>query len=180
MGYDTHSDNTEVLTDEKKETAAGSWTRANAFFENHGITVKHVITDNGPYYRSGAFATILGETITHAFTRPYRPQTNGKVEQFNRTSPRNGPTPKHTTPTKPGRDLPSPGPWLQSPQNPNRHRRQVTYRTRSQRPKELHLDHIVWQASRKPFHVSAIPGKCPETKIDREPEGRDNHIDHRK
>src|SRR5699024_524367 len=36
-------------------------------------------------YRSKAFATALGEQVTHKRTRPYRPQTNGKVERFNRT-----------------------------------------------------------------------------------------------
>jgi transposase InsO family protein len=75
----------EILTDEKKETAAGFWIRANAFFESHGITVRRVITDNGSCYRSRVFTAALGETITHKFTRPYRPQTNGKVERFNRT-----------------------------------------------------------------------------------------------
>lgn len=75
----------EILGDEKKDTAAGFWTRANAFFQDHGITVKRVLTDNGSCYRSGAFTEALGDDITHKFTRPYRPQTNGKVERFNRT-----------------------------------------------------------------------------------------------
>jgi transposase InsO family protein len=74
----------EILTDEKKETAAGFWLRANAFFEAAGITVEAVMTDNGPCYRSHDFAAALGG-IRHLWTRPYRPQTNGKVERFNRT-----------------------------------------------------------------------------------------------
>ena len=74
----------EILTDERKETAAGFWTRANAYFTAAGITVKRVLTDNGSCYRSRAFAEALGE-VTHKRTRPYRPQTNGKVERFNRT-----------------------------------------------------------------------------------------------
>lgn len=75
----------ELLTDERKETAAGFWTRANAFFASVGIQVKRVLTDNGPCYRSRLFAQTLGQDITHKRTRPYRPQTNGKVERFNRT-----------------------------------------------------------------------------------------------
>jgi transposase InsO family protein len=46
--------------------------------------VVRVLTDNGPCYRSKAFAEALGD-IVHKRTRPYRPQTNGKVERFNRT-----------------------------------------------------------------------------------------------
>ena len=75
----------EILTDEKKETAAEFWQRANAFFADHDITVLRVITDNGSCYRSKAFDEALGPGIKHKFTRPYRPQTNGKVERFNRT-----------------------------------------------------------------------------------------------
>lgn len=74
----------EILTDEKKETAAGFWARANAFFESVGITVTAVMTDNGSCYRSRTFAAALGP-VKHIWTRPYRPQTNGKVERFNRT-----------------------------------------------------------------------------------------------
>ena len=74
----------EILTDERKETAAGFWTRAAAFFAGHGVTVRRVLTDNGSCYRSHAFRDALGEVV-HKRTRPYRPQTNGKVERFNRT-----------------------------------------------------------------------------------------------
>ena len=76
----------ELLTDERKETAAEFWKRANAYFNSVGITVARVLTDNGSCYRSRLFAETLGETITHKRTRPYRPQTNGKVERFNRTA----------------------------------------------------------------------------------------------
>jgi transposase InsO family protein len=84
---DDHSrlDYSELLDDEKKETAAAFWQRANAYFNSVGITVKRVLTDNGPCYRSKHFAQALGEDIEHKRTRPYRPQTNGKVERFNRT-----------------------------------------------------------------------------------------------
>lgn len=68
----------EILTDEKKETAAGFWQRAHAFFTAHDIVVRRVLTDNGSCYRSNVFAAALGPII-HKRTRPYRPQTNGKV-----------------------------------------------------------------------------------------------------
>lgn len=76
---------TESLPDEQKQTAAAFWARAHTFFTANGITVKQVLTDNGACYRSHAFADALGTTITHRRTRPYRPQTNGKAERFNRT-----------------------------------------------------------------------------------------------
>ena len=75
----------EILSDERKETAAAFWKRAQQFFARHGITVKAVPTDNGACYRSRLWAKTLGTRIKHRRTRPYRPQTNGKVERFNRT-----------------------------------------------------------------------------------------------
>ena len=74
----------ELLADEGKDTAADFWRRANAWFTDCGITVRKVLTDNGNCYRSHVFRDALGD-IGHRRTRPYRPQTNGKVERFHRT-----------------------------------------------------------------------------------------------
>jgi transposase InsO family protein len=76
----------EIHDDEKACTAAAFWRRARAFFSDHGITVRAVLTDNGPCYRSSDWLQeVAGGGATPRFTRPYRPQTNGKVERFNRT-----------------------------------------------------------------------------------------------
>jgi transposase InsO family protein len=75
----------EILADERKETVVAFWTRAQAWFTASGITVERVLTDNGSAYRSKLFAKTLGTAIKHKRTRPYRPQTNGKAERFNRT-----------------------------------------------------------------------------------------------
>ena len=75
----------EILSDERQETAAQFWQRASAHFQGYGITIQRVLTDNGSCYRSKVFNITLGAGIKHKYTRPYRPQTNGKVERFNRT-----------------------------------------------------------------------------------------------
>ena len=76
----------EILSDERKETASAFMTRAFAFFADRGVTVERVLTDNGSCYRSREFAHTLDTAgVSHRFTRPYRPQTNGKVERFNLT-----------------------------------------------------------------------------------------------
>lgn len=76
----------EILTDERKETATAFWTRARAWFADAGITVERVLTDNGSCHRSKLWAnTLAAQGISHKRTRPYRPQANGKVERFNRT-----------------------------------------------------------------------------------------------
>src|SRR5699024_12256059 len=72
-------------TTNAKRRWAGFWTRANALFAGIGVTVTAVMADNGSCYRSRAFAAVLGENVKHKRTKPYRPQTNGKVERFNRT-----------------------------------------------------------------------------------------------
>jgi transposase InsO family protein len=77
---------TEILPDETKDTAAAFWGRAHAFFTHCGVTVARVLTDNGACYRSRLWRdTLSAAGIVHKRTRAYRPQTNGKVERFNRT-----------------------------------------------------------------------------------------------
>lgn len=77
----------EICGDERAPTAAAFWTRATAFFAAHGIAVQRVLTDNAQVYRrSFAFrAAVLESGAVQRFTQPWHPQTNGKVERFNRT-----------------------------------------------------------------------------------------------
>lgn len=85
---DDHSRPTysEVLGDERGETATAFWERAVAWFDAHGVSIAAVLTDNGAAYRSRLFAqTCADRGIRHRRTRPYTPRTNGKVERFNRT-----------------------------------------------------------------------------------------------
>ncbi len=75
----------EALGDEKGVTTAAFLERALAAFSAKGVTVKRILTDNGGNYRSRAFADVAQvHSIRLKRTRPYRPQTNGKAERFNR------------------------------------------------------------------------------------------------
>jgi transposase InsO family protein len=76
----------EICADEKAATAIGVLQRAVAWFADHGVTVERVLSDNGSAYRSYAWRDACAELgITPKRTRPYRPQTNGKIERFHRT-----------------------------------------------------------------------------------------------
>ena len=76
----------EICTNEKAETAVGVLQRAVAWFAEHGVTVERVLSDNGGCYRSFAWRDACADlNIKHKRTRPYRPQTNGKIERFHRT-----------------------------------------------------------------------------------------------
>lgn len=73
----------EILGDERAGTTVAFLDRALEFFENAGIEVRRVITDNGSNYRSYLFRDRLAvRGIREIKTRPYRPQTNGKAEAF--------------------------------------------------------------------------------------------------
>jgi transposase InsO family protein len=77
----------EILPDEKGSTTAAFLARAIAWYAEHGITIKAILSDNAMNYRnSRAVAELLtGHGIKHRFIRPHCPWTNGKVERFNRT-----------------------------------------------------------------------------------------------
>jgi transposase InsO family protein len=76
----------EICTDEKAATAIAVLQRAVAWFADHGVTVERVLSDNGAAYKSYAWRDACTQLrITSKRTRPYRPQTNGKIERFHRT-----------------------------------------------------------------------------------------------
>lgn len=77
----------QILPDEKKESAVAFLKAAVAYYQSLGITVTRVMTDNGSCYRSKAFqqaCRALG--LSHIRTRPYSPRTNGKAERFIQTA----------------------------------------------------------------------------------------------
>jgi transposase InsO family protein len=76
----------EICADEKAATAIGVLRRAVAWFAERGVSVERVLSDNGSAYRSHAWRDACAELdIKAKRTRPYRPQTNGKIERFHRT-----------------------------------------------------------------------------------------------
>ncbi|WP_328352436.1 IS481 family transposase [Streptomyces sp. NBC_00445] len=76
----------EIRDDETAATAADVLRGAVDWFAVRGVTIERVLTDNGSAYRSRHWSRTCHELgITPKKTRPYRPQTNGKVERFHRT-----------------------------------------------------------------------------------------------
>jgi len=73
----------EELPDEHPTTTAAFLERALAFYAARGIAVKRLLTDNGTAYHSRHFrAAAARHGLRQLYTRPYRPQTNGKAEAF--------------------------------------------------------------------------------------------------
>lgn len=77
----------EALPDEKAETVVGFFTRAAESFQQYGVTIEEVMTDNHlSYTRSRAFAALLRQHgIKHITIKPHCPWQNGKAERHNRT-----------------------------------------------------------------------------------------------
>jgi transposase InsO family protein len=80
----------ELHSDERAQTVTEFVTRALAWFQEHGITAKRLMSDNAwSYTRNHSLAELLAaRDIKHLRTKPYRPQTNGKVERFHQTMAR--------------------------------------------------------------------------------------------
>ena len=80
----------ELLDDEKAATVTGFVERALAFFVEHGIVAKRLMTDNAfTYVKNRSLRELLARhSIHHLTIEPYRPRTNGKVERFHQTMAR--------------------------------------------------------------------------------------------
>jgi transposase InsO family protein len=101
-----------LLPDQKTQTTIAFLRNAMAFYAQHGIRIRGLLTDNGSCYRSYQFrnaCTALG--LRHRFTRPYTPRTNGKAERFIQTALREWAYARHWTNSQ-ERDLHL-LPWLQ-------------------------------------------------------------------
>ncbi len=77
----------ELHEDERAATVTAFTERALAFFCSHGISTKRLMTDNAfTYVNNRSLRQLLEDKgISHLRTRPYRPQTNGKIERFHQT-----------------------------------------------------------------------------------------------
>lgn len=76
----------EVLPNERSPSSTAFLRRSVAWFQNRGVRVQAVMSDNGSSYVSHRFkATCQKLRLRHLRTRPYRPRTNGKAERFIQT-----------------------------------------------------------------------------------------------
>ena len=76
----------ELHRDERGQSAIRFLTGLIRYYRRLGINVKRVLTDNGSCYRNKRFRRACARLgIKHSFTRPHRPQTNGKAERFIQT-----------------------------------------------------------------------------------------------
>ena len=74
---------TDMYPDERKASAVQFLRNTVDYFRSLGVRVKRLLTDNGSAFRSKKFAKACRRLkLKHSFTRPYRPQTNGKAERF--------------------------------------------------------------------------------------------------
>jgi transposase InsO family protein len=74
---------TQMKPDERQRSAVAFLAASAKYFAGLGVTLRRVLTDNGSAFRSKRFAAACRRLgLKHSFTRPYRPQTNGKAERF--------------------------------------------------------------------------------------------------
>jgi len=85
----------ELIESKKAFEAGAAMLRAGKWFDLHGIEIEKMMTDNGPEYTSPyghskpkgrekhVFEQMLKYAgIDHVYIKPYKPQTNGKIERF--------------------------------------------------------------------------------------------------
>jgi len=76
-----------ILPDQGHRSAMLFFLMARAHFNRFGFSIRRALTDNGSCYRDARFRQMLHQQhVRHCYTRPYRPQTNGKAERFIQTA----------------------------------------------------------------------------------------------
>ena len=76
----------EVLAADDAPACAAFLQRTLAWFRRRGIGIRRLLTDNALAYKAGVVTAVCRRwEIRQRFTRPYRPQTNGKAERFIQT-----------------------------------------------------------------------------------------------
>src|SRR5947207_1294355 len=76
----------ELLPSESPADCVAFLRRAVGWYADQEVTVERVLSDNGNGYRSHAWADACAELrIARRYTRPRRPQTNGKAEALVKT-----------------------------------------------------------------------------------------------
>lgn len=85
----------EVIERTTAAESTGASVRGLRWLRSHGVETEEIMTDNGGEFRAptgrsvgsdhffGAMLKMFG--VRHRLTKPYRPQTNGKIERFWRT-----------------------------------------------------------------------------------------------
>jgi hypothetical protein len=124
----------ELLPDEKAATVTGFVTRALAWFAQHGITARRLMTDNAwSYTHNRSLRELLqASAIKHLTTQPYRPRTYGKVERFHQTMAREWAYGLAYRSHQPQQSPATLDPPLQRTQTPQLDRRPTTDQPRSQ------------------------------------------------
>jgi transposase InsO family protein len=77
----------QILPEEDANCAVAFLRAAVAYYAGLGVQIKGVYTDNAKSYRGRDFAAAcVSLGLTHHYTRPYTPRTNGKAERFIQSS----------------------------------------------------------------------------------------------
>ena len=131
----------EIHDDETAATATAVLRRAVAWFAARGVVVERVLSDNGSPYVSHLWRDVCAQLgIKHSRTRPYRPQTNGKIERFHRTMSDGWGYARCYGSESERRDALPTWPRVQPPPTPHRLQEQATHHPLNQPPGSVQLD----------------------------------------
>jgi transposase InsO family protein len=77
----------QLLADERTPSAVQMLRETVGWYQEQGIRVRSIMTDNGACYRARVFRDACAELgVKHVRTRPYTPRTNGKAERLIQTT----------------------------------------------------------------------------------------------